>query len=153
MMTTMRCAMKNRFAWLALIAILIAGSPAESAQSTRSARFAVIDVVIEATAPLAAWQADVVAIGDGQVVGVEGGEAPLDQPPYYDPAALQKGRIVLGAFTTRGGLAAGRHRVATLHLREAGPPVVYEVTLQAAADPSGARITARITLVPRREQP
>ena len=91
--------------------------------------------------PVAAYQIEVVVrSGEATVVGVEGGAAPgFDEPPAYDPAALAGGRIVIAAFDTRVGLSPGRHRVATLHLREAGAgPVVYEVRLVAAAAPDGS---------------
>jgi hypothetical protein len=46
-------------------------------------------------------------------------------------------------------LTRGRHRVAAVHMREAGPgPAEYELRLVAAASASGERISARPVLGP-----
>ena len=64
-------------------------------------RFVAYDVVVDASRPLAAWQVELTATGDAKIVGVAGGDAGVwANPPYHDAAALQGGKIVLGAFTT-----------------------------------------------------
>lgn len=112
----------------------------------QEARFAAYDVVVDAgEKPLAAYQLEI--RGGGQVVGVEGGEPrPYASAPYYDPAALQGGRIVLAAFTPDDGAPTGKVRVARLHVREAGP-ADYAAKLIVAAAPGGDRIPARLELV------
>jgi hypothetical protein len=102
-------------------------------------RFRTIPVEVDAGAPLAAYQVEITT--GGQIVGVEGGEAPFDAPPYYDPAALAGGRIILAAFSTERSLPPGRHRVAVLHVREVGEPRT-DIRLVAAADPNGRRVDA-----------
>lgn len=95
---------------------------------------------------LAAYQIElVVEQGEAEIVGVEGGqEEGFENPPYYDPKALSKGRIVLGAFSTEASLAPGqRHRVATVHLREQGPPTVYTARVEVAAGVDGSPVSAR----------
>ena len=97
-------------------------------------------------APIGAYQVELlVADGDATIVGVEGGDLPgFDAAPFYDPAALAGGRIVLAAFSTAETLPTeGTHRVATVHLREAGPAVTYELELIVAADATGAPVAAR----------
>jgi len=95
------------------------------------------------------WQVELVVVsGDARIVGVEGGTAEgFREPPYYDSAALLGGRIVLAAFNTHISLPLGRHRVATVHVREAGPSPTYELRLAAAAGPEGAPAAARAVLV------
>jgi hypothetical protein len=107
-----------------------------------------IELEVGAT-PIAAWQVElVVRSGEATIVGVEGGTAEgFREPPYYDPKALAGGRIVLAAFDTRASLPPGRHRVATLHLREAGSRATYELALLAASAPDGSPAAAQIHLV------
>jgi hypothetical protein len=112
----------------------------------QDARFVAYDVVVDASQPLAAWQAELTASGDAKIVGVEGGEgAVYAKPPYHDPAALQGGRIVLGAFTTDAA-PQGRVRVARIHVMERGA-AEWTSRLVAAAAPGGARIEAKLELV------
>jgi len=119
---------------LVLAALLATPAPA--------VRFATVEITLAADHPIAAWQVElVVTAGDARIVGVEGGEAPFAEPPRYDPAALAGGRIILAAFDTHAALPAGRHRVAIVHVRAAGP-AAYSVRVAAAADPDGTRITA-----------
>jgi hypothetical protein len=68
------------------------------------------------------------------------------EPPYYDPAALQGGRIILAQFTTEPGPPAGRVLVARVHLMETGP-TDYRANLMAAAAPGGGRIWPRVDVV------
>ena len=107
-----------------------------------------IELEVERT-PVSVWQVELVVVsGDARIVGVEGGTAEgFREPPYYDSAALLGGRIVLAAFNTHIGLPAGRHRVATVHVREAGPSPTYELRLAAAAGPEGAPAAAKAILV------
>jgi hypothetical protein len=100
-------------------------------------------------APIAAYQVElVVRSGDATIVGVEGGTVDgFREPPYYDAAALAGGRIILAAFNTKVSLSPGRHRVATVHMREAGAAPVYELRLVAAAAPDGSAAVADIDLV------
>jgi hypothetical protein len=90
----------------------------------------------------------IVRAGDATIVGVEGGTTDGSrEPPFYDPRALAGGRIVLAAFHTRVALTRGRHRVATVHLREAGPAPAYELRLAAAGAPDGSPAAAGVDLV------
>lgn len=113
-------------------------------------RFAPVEITLEVDEPIAAYQVElVVTRGAATVVGVEGGPGGGFETPYYDPAALRGGRIVIGAFSTRHVLTRGRHKVAAVHMREAGPePAEYELRLVAAASASGERTTARPVIGP-----
>jgi hypothetical protein len=103
--------------------------------------------------PLAAYQVEIIARGDARIVGVEGGESgAFHNPPYYDPAALQGGRIILAAFNTGSDLPRGRTRVATLHMRQAQADVTYEAKLIAAAGQDGRRISAKVETQPEGEE-
>ena len=121
--------------------LLLALSGVEGLQESS---FTAVDVWIESPRPLAAWQVDIRT--SAQIVGVEGGEPKCyAEPPFYDPKALQGGRIVLAAFTTESAPPSGRIRVARLHLREQG---VAELSskLVAAAAPGGARLDVKLEL-------
>lgn len=125
---------------LTLVLGLIALLPAQQPPQTR---FVAVDLYAETGArPLAAWQIELAC--DARIVGVEG---PGEQPPYYDPAALQGGRIILAAFTTDPHPPAGRVFVARVHLQETAP-TGYQTRLMAAASTDGDRFVPRIDVVP-----
>jgi hypothetical protein len=86
--------------------------------------------------------------GEVKIVGVEGGDHPaFAGPPYYDPKALQKGRIKIAAFSMAGELPTGRTRVARLHLQVIGPvDPDYSVVLDAAASAEGKEIPVTISV-------
>ena len=113
-------------------------------------RFESIDVYVDPdTVHLAAYQFELaVEVGEVMIVGVEGGEhAAFKEPPYYDPAALSKHRVIIAAFNTGGDLPVGRTRVARIHVHVSGkqePQYVVKLHLAAASD--GKRIPAIITL-------
>src|SRR5690349_2141577 len=103
--------------WTVILWLLLAGGIASQpalAQETApaaGARFLVMDVWVDSgTEALAAYQVEIAARGAGsdaagtnrpvRIVGVEGGEAAaFRSAPYYDPAAMQQERVVLGAFS------------------------------------------------------
>ena len=94
--------------------------------------------------PLAAWQIELNCDPtQAKIVGVEGAG---EKPPYYDPAALQGGRIILADFSTEPSLPSGRVLVARVHFQETGSPT-YVPTLMAAAVPGGERFEPRIEVV------
>jgi hypothetical protein len=128
---------------------LIAGS--DDGQSTRPAttrpaiRFEAIDVYIDsAHQPLAAYQFELLAdAANVKIVGVEGGaHAAFREPPYYDPAALSRNRIIIAAFNTGHDLPKGKTRVARLHLQVTGPAPQYQTKLDTAATTEGKEIPA-----------
>jgi hypothetical protein len=111
-------------------------------------RFGVVDVFIDSgTAALAAYQFDLnVTAGDVTLVGVEGGDhRAYRQPPYYDPAALARQRIVIAAFDLGSDLPRGKTRVARLMVRVRGNVApVYQARLEAAAAEDGKPVNATI---------
>jgi len=113
-------------------------------------RFEAVDVYMDSKdEPLAAYQFEFAAeTGEIKIVGIEGGEHPaFKEPPYYDPAALSKDRIIIAAFNTGKDLPAGKTRVARFHVQvmgEADPE--YVVKLDVAASVEGKRIPATMTL-------
>ena len=135
----------------ALAALLACGAAlADEPGQAQAARFRAVAIELEVGAEgLAAYQVElVVRSGDASIVGVEGGTAAgFAAPPYYDPAALYAGRIVLAAFNTKVSLKKGRHRVAVVHLREVGPAPSYAVEVVAAAAAGGTRVKVRAILV------
>lgn len=127
------------------------GQRADGAEP-EAVRFRPVDIVIDSDQPIAAYELEiVVARGNAIITGVEGGSAPLNEPPYYDPAALQAGRIIIAAFSTEDTLPAGAHRVATIHVRESGSEPHYEVRMRVVAGPEGNRLNATASARVRRE--
>lgn len=106
----------------------------------QESRFVTVEIYAQIDSPIAAWQIELDC--DARIVGVEG----ASEPPYYDPAALQGGRIILAQFTTEPNPPAGRVLVARVHLMETGR-TGYRANLMAAAAPGGERISPRIDLV------
>ena len=132
----------RRFAAVLALLLVAGAAPAQ--------RFRPVEVFVDSSgAPLAAWQLEVIADGEAQIVGVEGGASPaFAEAPAYDPEALAGGRIILAAFSLRDAaeLPRGRTRVATVHVREPGAAPRYSVRLQAAAGPDGTPIPATASL-------
>ena len=117
-------------------------------------RFVAFDVFVDPGGkPLAAWQIEVVCeSGKSLIVGVESGEAPFNvKPPYYDPRALQGGRIVIAAFTMDKTPPSKRIRVARLHFQETGD-AKYVSRLITAASTDGGRIDVTLELIPSGEE-
>lgn len=134
--------MKRRALLLVALAALAAG---------QDARFRAVDVFVNAgDEAVAAWQVELPETKGRLVVGVEGGDGIWSDPPWYDPAALRGGRIVLAAFRT-ADVPRGRVRVARLHLQESGEGAPFDAKLTVAARPGGDRVAARVEIVPMGE--
>ncbi|MBI5364998.1 MAG: hypothetical protein HZA53_17605 [Planctomycetes bacterium] len=140
-------------ALLALTVLVLAGSRTVApAPAQDEPRFAAYDVCIDSgSAPLAAWQVEIVASsGRAKLVGVEGGDAgAFAAPPYYDPKALMSERIVLAAFDTGSALPSGRTRVARLHVEVQGAAEPrFEARVVAAASRDGRTIDVSVEVRP-----
>ena len=106
--------MKKLFAWLVAAVTVMSVATVASANDVKDVnvydvkdvnevRFRPLHIHIDAgDTPMAAFQLELtVKSGDAKIVGVEGAEHPaFARPPYYDPAALMSGRIILAAFST-----------------------------------------------------
>jgi hypothetical protein len=128
---------------LLIVLCLLSSSAAPARQS--APRFVALDVYADTGGrPLAAWQIELSCDpSQAKIVGVEGAG---EKPPYYDPAALMGGRIILADFSTEPSLPSGRVLVARVHFQETGSPT-YTPTLMAAAAPGGERFAPRIEIV------
>jgi hypothetical protein len=142
------------------LTLLGAAAPAERGEapslappSTQSVRFATIDIRIDPKDhPLAAYQIEITADSPtAKLAGVEGGEhAAFRDPPYYDPVALNRNRIILAAFNTGSDLPARESRIARLHVQISGeqnPKWNVKLTVASASDGSpiaGASATAKM---------
>lgn len=136
-----------------LAALLLLGQAVPQGDAEVAApgpRFEARDVWVDpAGEPLAAWQVEVEdPSGRAVLVGVEGGEHPaFAEPPYYDPEALRKGRVVIAAFDTGEDVPSGRTRVARLHFQlDPGGEPDFQVKLTVAASPGGEEVPAKVTL-------
>jgi hypothetical protein len=120
-----------------------------------ASRFTVVDVMVDSgTEPLAAYQLELSATNSAvKIVGIEGGEhSAFTKSPYYDPAAIQQERVVLGAFSTAAAaqLPRGAVRVASVHClvaNDAKPTFTAKVT--AAATSGGRTILIQINVKER----
>ena len=143
----MSCGARLALASIAALVAFAGGAPARADETAPTkARFRAVAIeLVVGDEGLAAYQVElVVRSGDALIVGVEGGTAAgFTSPPYYDPAALRAGRIVLAAFNTKVSLKKGRHRVAVVHLRETGPSPAYALEVVAAAAAGGERVRVR----------
>jgi hypothetical protein len=126
--------------------------PAPSAVSaTQAVCFATVDVRIDPKDhPLAAYQIEIT--GDSarvKLAGVEGGEhAAFREPPYYDPAALNRSRIILAAFNTGSDLPGKPFRVARLHVQISGDENPrWDVKLIVASASDGSAIAGAAATV------
>lgn len=140
-----------------LVAVILAaggqavarGQDAGDAATQAAPRFAWVDISIDSgSAALAAYQLELSSdAGKFQIVGIEGGDhAAFHEPPYYDPAALKAGRVILAAFSTDDALPTSSTRVARVHvmLEDAAPH--YIATLKVAATADGTTIPVQVTL-------
>jgi hypothetical protein len=136
---------------LAIVASLtLAAAAFGQVERAQRVRFVAVDVYVDAgSAPLAAYQFELTGGASAKVVGVEGGEnAAFREAPYYDPAALKGGRIIIAAFSTSDNLPVGRTRVATVHFQEAvGEDTPYEAALKVAGTSGAVKIEASIEVV------
>ena len=158
--------------WLLLGAILVGGiwlalaraaSPGIAipgfeggARADAGTHFVPVDVMVDTgTKKLGAYEVEVVA-KNAKVVGVEGGESKaFHEAPYYDPAAMQGGKIVVAAFSTDGDLPNGLTRVARLHFMMEGAGAVagggmpeMASKLVVATDADGETLNAKLALRP-----
>jgi hypothetical protein len=113
-------------------------------------RFGVVDVFVDSGPEgLAVWQVEMKAVaGDVKIVGIEGGDhAAYKEPPFYDPAAMMGGRVILGAYSLDESLPVGKTRVARVHVRVGGDvKPEYEVKLVVAGAKAGKPIAAKVTV-------
>jgi hypothetical protein len=144
--------MKTTLAILLLLVVSLGAAPTTSDESPASVRFATVDVQIDAKGkPVAAYQVEFIADATQvKLVGIEGGDhAAFKQPPYYDPAALSKNRVIVAAFNTRSDLPKSSFRAARLHVQITGPvneKPKWESKLIVAAAADGSAIPATVTL-------
>lgn len=131
--------MKN---WLLLIVMVAT----VFGQSQPALRFQAVDLFIDSgEEALAAYQLEFAAMaGNVKVVGVEGGDAEVfKQPPYYDPKAMQRERVIVAAFSGEPAakLPRGKTRVATIHVQIAGEArPEFTLKVQAAGNSAGQRM-------------
>jgi hypothetical protein len=128
----------------------------ETATEEGRIRFCAVDIYVDSKgSPLAAYQLEfTVTNGVAKIVGIEGGEHPaFHEPPFYDPKAMQRERVILAAFNTGNELPSGKTRVATIHLQVIGDAALqWELKLQAAGNSAGARIAAQASFEERKPQ-
>jgi len=142
--------MRKMLAALLLCALCVAVLRAQEPEGRPAVRFEAVDVYVDSgKSPLAAYQFELAAeVGDMKIVGIEGGEhAAFKEPPYYDPAALMKHRVIIAAFNTGADLPSGKTRVARVHVQVTGDAEPeYVVKLHVAASADGKEIKATATL-------
>ena len=114
--------------------------------------FRTVDIFVDTGGkPLAAYQVEFRAKrGNVKIVGIEGGaDAVFKEPPYYDAKAMQQERVIIAAFSTETEMKLPKEktRVASIHVQVTGDENPdYAVTLTAAADSNGNKISAEATV-------
>ena len=120
------------------------------------AQFQAIDIFVDSRQqPLAAYQLEFSAAKKKQlrIVGIEGGEhSAFTNAPYYDPKAMQRERVVLGAFSTAKDLPTGKTRVAIIHVQVLDSAVEYRLKLQTAANAEGEEISVHTSFRERKSE-
>jgi hypothetical protein len=141
---------------LTLIVLFGACLPGTSRAQHDGHRFAAVDVYLDSSEPVAAWQFEF-SSRNGRIVGVENGESEAFRgTPYYDREAVELGtsdRIVVADFSLADAhtLPTGRIRIATLHLMlSGGGDPEFDLELVTAVTHDGGTIDASIGLDPRR---
>ena len=146
--------MRTRLLKLLLVLATFAGSHDVLAQNETKVRFVAVNVYLDSTQPVAAWQFELAdQNGLMKVVGVENGDsAAFSRAPYYDREAVQLGtadRIVVADFSLADSsqLPSGHARIATVHLMlsGAGEPA-FKLELVTAVTHDGEVIDASISL-------
>ena len=136
-----------------LAAGLLAQQPAP--EESRS-RFGAVDIYVDSgSTPLAAYQLEFAATnGVARIVGIEGGEpAAFREPPFYDPKAMQRERVILASFSTAAAadLPTGKTRVATVHYQTTDTqPPRFELKFQTVGDAQGTKISAQASFMERK---
>src|SRR5687767_4043073 len=136
-----------------ILAIILSAAAAGVGQPVREkvalpagSRFEMVDVFVDSGKELlAAWQVELKATaGQVEIVGIERGDnAGFQDPPYYDPAAIQKNRIVIGAFNLTNNLPVGKTKIARLHLHISGAQKpTYAAKVIVAGNKEGKPIAA-----------
>lgn len=122
--------------------------PAEEAEPA-PIRFTAIDITLDPNGkPLGAWQLNVAALADGvTIVGIEGGDHPAyADAPYYDPAAIQRNRAIIAAYSSAPNLPTVTTRVARIHLMFQGDQRPdFTVNLTTAANALGEPLEAQVS--------
>ena len=137
--------MKRLVAALFVIAISLASSPVRADEVSFYPLYVYVD---SGDRRLSVYQFELLYDAEAiTIVGIEGGTAPFDEAPYYDPAGMDEGRIVIGSFTTDEDPPRGRVLVAVLHVmqerterRERGARLVL------TAGPDGEKFEAAIDI-------
>ena len=116
---------------------------------TAESSFKVVDIFIDSgERPLAAYEFEFKAVvGEVRIVGIERGDSRnFRDPPYYDPTALSKNRVIIGSFNTTDELPTQRTRVARLHLHiSGGVRPHYALKLIVAGSREGTPIAATVS--------
>jgi hypothetical protein len=138
---------------LLCLAVGAAISPAPQVRLTaqpeaRQVVFGAFEVFVDSgDEPLAAYQVEIKdMLGRARIVGIEGGVEPYTLAPHYDPRAMQREHVIIGAFSTSDKLPRGRVRVARLHIMSEGGEPEFQVVLTTAGAPGGRKINANVTL-------
>ena len=130
---------------------------ASGALAENGLRFAAVDIYLDTSEPIAAWQFELSdRNGTIKIVGVEQGESEAyDRAPFYDREAVRLGqadRVVVADYSLADSdeLPSGHTRIATIHLMlDSEDDQDIELTLITATTHDGQVINASISLVSR----
>lgn len=120
-------------------------------------RFVAVDIILESSEPVAAWQFELRNWNAGMsVVGIENGDsAAFNSVPFYDRDSVTAGNadwVIVADYSLAAAneLPSGNIRIATVHLMFENGDVEFDLKLITANAPDGRRIDATIRLIERR---
>ncbi len=128
-----------RFARLTILAVLCGHAGADD-----SPTFAAYHI-LTSEENVGAYQISL-ECSNAQFVGVESGGQSFPEAPYYDPETLAKNEVLTLAAINKEGIPNSDHLLAVVHVMEQANNHC-SAKLQAAANITGERITAPITVV------
>lgn len=135
--------------------LMIATSVSAGERSgTQAVRFSVVNIIVDAEEPFAAWQFELTERrGRMTIVGVENGSsAAYSDAPFYDREAIRLGtadRVIVADYSLApaASLPSGKIRIASIHVRLSGSAEPeYQLRLMALADSTGQPMDAQISM-------
>ena len=82
-----------------------------------------------------------------RIVGLEGGDdAAFKAPPFYDPEAMSRNRVIVAAYNTSDALPRGKSRVARIHFQTSGN-LEPHIELMVAGSMEGRPVQANVSMM------
>ncbi len=136
------------FLIIVFTSVFVSAGVSEENGCDESIIFSTVEISVgSANDSLAAYQIDITYDKEKvKILGLEGGTEGFNEPPFYDRAGFEGGRIIIAAYVDNDSNAKkGMTRVARIHLQTKGcPSCPLKTTMMAAAKPGGKEIPVEI---------